>query len=457
MLKTFSLLLAVLSFYTKIHAQLHGTGAILSDSIFSECPKAPKLISRDLLNLPKSFSLRKYAPTPGNQGALSTCAGWAVAYSVRTMVSAIQNDWTKAEIDANTYSPSFIYNQIRLRPGCNIGTSIVDGLDILKKEGVLKLKDFSYDCDLKVDKKDKINAKKNRIKEYRTIAYGNNQNKVILVKKSLCEKNPVIIAINCPPSFQYVNKIWKPDSSEYNKNYGGHALAVIGYDDNKYGGAFELLNSWGTNWGDGGFAWIKYSDFDHFCVWAGEEIPSPKLVSDKLKLSGSLLFRLNNGSIMKVYRKGDHFCMKNSYPTGTLFHLILSNDEPSYVYAIGSDLQNRCTIIFPYNKKINPYLPYQKNDIKIPEKDYAFQLDKNVGTTYFCFLYSPVKLDINSIKKNIKNKGGNFYSKIHQALLGKIIAQNQIKMSVQDSTVISFNAKSDGKNVMISIVEIPHI
>lgn len=47
---------------------------------------------------------------------------------------------------------------------------------------------------------------------------------------------------------------------------GGHEMHVIGCDDAKqvFGctGAFEVQNSWGSEWGDGGFCWIPYEYFD---------------------------------------------------------------------------------------------------------------------------------------------------------------------------------------------------
>ncbi len=43
---------------------------------------------------------------------------------------------------------------------------------------------------------------------------------------------------------------------------GAHAQAIIGFDDNKDTpdgkGAFKVVNSWGTSWGDQGFYWISY-------------------------------------------------------------------------------------------------------------------------------------------------------------------------------------------------------
>jgi hypothetical protein len=43
---------------------------------------------------------------------------------------------------------------------------------------------------------------------------------------------------------------------------GGHALCVVGYDDNVGGGAFKIANSWGKNWGKSGFFWLRYKDLD---------------------------------------------------------------------------------------------------------------------------------------------------------------------------------------------------
>ena len=38
-------------------------------------------------------------------------------------------------------------------------------------------------------------------------------------------------------------------------------MTIVGYDDYKFGGAFQIMNSWGTSFGDNGYVWIKYKDF----------------------------------------------------------------------------------------------------------------------------------------------------------------------------------------------------
>ena len=54
-------------------------------------------------------------------------------------------------------------------------------------------------------------------------------------------------------------------------------MTIVGYDDTVNGGSFRIVNSWGTDWGDNGYAWIRYSDFKKFCdavvfTWVKENI-----------------------------------------------------------------------------------------------------------------------------------------------------------------------------------------
>ena len=41
-------------------------------------------------------------------------------------------------------------------------------------------------------------------------------------------------------------------------------MCIIGYDNYKYGGAFRVVNSWGKQYGDNGFLWIRYNDFKKY-------------------------------------------------------------------------------------------------------------------------------------------------------------------------------------------------
>ena len=54
---------------------------------------------------------------------------------------------------------------------------------------------------------------------------------------------------------------------------GGHAMVIVGYDDNLAytggTGAFKVLNSWGTDWGNSGYFWLTYN-------WWSNGVASPE-------------------------------------------------------------------------------------------------------------------------------------------------------------------------------------
>ncbi len=75
-------------------------------------------------------------------------------------------------------------------------------------------------------------------------------------KKALIEGTPVSTGFFLPASFFNIKSdVWytKPDDSLSDWKHAGHAMLVVGYDDNKAGGAFRVMNSWGTGWGESGY------------------------------------------------------------------------------------------------------------------------------------------------------------------------------------------------------------
>jgi hypothetical protein len=436
------------------NAQNYGFGTLLDSSLYKNSPTAAPLMRGDYDDLPFSVSLKEYTPIPGNQGSTSTCAAWATAYAGRTILDALKYQWGRDSANKNTFSPSFVYNQIRMSKTCNGGTSLIDALDVIKNEGSIKFKEFGFECSRDVTEQDKSHAGDYKIIEYRDIFSSKVINKVKLVKKSLAEKHPVVIALDCPPSFMSAKEVMKPDSSEYKSWARGHALVVIGYDDHKYGGAFEIINSWGTKWGNKGFTWIKYADFQFFVPLAFElidkRIPDPA----KYDLSGTLSFKKSNGEPMKVRQDGDFLAMDKSYPSGTLFELKISNNEPAYVYAFSSDLTFKTYKIFPFTDRMVAYLPYSQNNVAIPDEESYNQLDTTTGKSYYCFLYSKEKLDIQNIMQKVEGAAGTMWERIKSVLESSMVDKNNIDFNFSDD--IWFKAKSGGRSVIPVLIEINH-
>jgi hypothetical protein len=79
------------------------------------------------------------------------------------------------------------------------------------------------------------------------------------VKAALAQRKPVVAGIRLFENFRHLNGTNPVYNSASGAEIGGHAVTIVGYDDNRYGGAFKFINSWTTNWGDNGFFWIPYN------------------------------------------------------------------------------------------------------------------------------------------------------------------------------------------------------
>lgn len=411
--------------------------------------------------IPEAASLKQFTPTPKNQGNYGTCVAWSTTYCARTIIEASQNNWNdKATIDANAFSPYFIY-ELAKKPGdngCRQGTDIESALAKLKEIGTAKMKTFDYECPGGITREAKEQADKYRIVDYAKIFSlgASSKSKIEATKNSIAQGKPVVIGMNCPPSFENAKLYWMrlPDESPRTIYYR-HAMCVVGYDDNKYCGAFEVMNSWGTDWGNDGYIWIKYDDFAEFTRYGYELIEQIPESSETADMSGEIEFKLRNGGSMEADKKENSFKMKKAYSSGTQFKMLITNKQPAFVYIIGSDLTNEPYVIFPMNRKMSAALNYQNNKVAIPKRGWAAMNDV-VGTDYFCVFYAKKPLDIYKIQKRIKQTAGTFETKVKTALDNEVVDFRTIQFDTKQG-VITFEGKSEGKNVMAIIFEIEHV
>ena len=251
------------------------------------------------------------------------------------------------------------------------------------------------------------------------------------------------------------------------------------------------MNSWNETWGNKGFTWVKYRDFAKYVDWAFEiyvkKVRYPEVLTkketvpvkkgdlpirnqktdsvkniDKVekeainKLSGKMNIELATGENMEhhlVNGKWPVYKTIGAYISGTRYRVYLSNNEPAYVYVIGSDLNNNVSKVFPQNDNISPALVYSYNSIALPGEEWYIEMDNTIGKDYLCVLYAGHELPINDIIKKIKQGAGSFTDK-----LTKVLAQNGLAPQSDiyyAENKISFVATTKGAVVPI-IVEISH-
>lgn len=206
--------------------------------------------------LPKSYSLKEYAPEVKSQGQLGSCVSWATAYAGLTIVKRIE----QANKTAPSYSPLNLYIRIKKKKGeepCSYGANIFYALNVLVKKGCSIFSKFKNDCSAYVETDKEYSDK---LYSFSEITSSN----IEKIKMSIANKMPVVIGISCYSGTSWQNAyledgLWNGFYS--GEKNGGHAMCLIGYDDNKGDGAFLIMNSWGSDWGQDGFFWIRYKDF----------------------------------------------------------------------------------------------------------------------------------------------------------------------------------------------------
>lgn len=235
--------------------------------------------------LPSSVSWKDYAPYPQDQGHTGTSPAWATTYGTLTIEWARQLGLKdKFKITVMAFCPFFSCHQLKdpYDYSCRSGVSMHDALNVLRTYGAKRFYLPVYTCRSRVDEAVMRNARLFRIKSFRklfgypeeTAAWSHenffklNIDKVTPVKQALASGHAVPFGMLVPASFFYATDLWEPTDDELallpELMVHGHALCAVGYDDSKYGGAFEVMNSWGEKWGNGGFCWVKYADFKKF-------------------------------------------------------------------------------------------------------------------------------------------------------------------------------------------------
>ena len=237
-------------------------------------------LTRGESTLPVSHSLLKFAPPIQNQGSTPSCISWATAYAGMTIVKRIEH----GSLDVNPFSAMNLYNRVRPYDKlykCQAGSIFGSNIELAKLRGVTYDNKSPEYCE---------NLSANLVYNNKLFDYEDLAINAWNIKYSLARNRPVMIGMK-----MYTGEYWGTMSFDstgiWNGTHKGalnwnHGMLIIGYDDRIAGGAFLVMNSWGTDFGKDGFFWLKYQNVSAEIVCAYALIPQfdrSKLVIGKTR------------------------------------------------------------------------------------------------------------------------------------------------------------------------------
>ncbi len=156
----------------------------------------------------------------------------------------------------------YLYSQI-VKGDCNLGTWVEHALDLVKSHGVDTQTDyepnqFNLDCSTLPTSAQKANAAHFKINGYSQTDLSKGAKQAI--ESVLAGGTPAILTIEVYPEFDNATAsnflVGPPVSGDALS--GGHAVTAFAYDQN----GVWILNSWGSEWGRGGWAELSWDFVD---------------------------------------------------------------------------------------------------------------------------------------------------------------------------------------------------
>jgi Papain family cysteine protease/Domain of unknown function (DUF4384) len=423
-------------------------------------------------------SLKAYCPTPQQQGEYPNCVGWAIGYAACTISEAIsKNIQDRKLVDAMATSPMYVYAHGKPKKDteCNSNAKIDSALTNLKLVAAIpRFQQFNDICtppsELPTAFSEGI-----RIKDFVSLfkESDSKQQKLYLIKQALSNRKPVVAAIKAYDSMKQTKKIWSGDLTHYT---GGHAVCLVGYNDDLEGGTVEMMNSWGTEWGDKGFTLIRYKDLDTILKYAFEltvdkgadltNAPAPPKPTDNKDnslilnaLSSSIELKLEDGSVMPIEAFEKNKLGEPSYKTvqgysvGTKYRISMEHSEPIYLYVLASDLTGQVSKIFPADATMSAQLSNPNAPLILPNEAWHIELDDTKGKDYLIFLYAKTEQPIARLLAEWNAQQGAPLEKIAKTYVGKNQSFTANK-AVQNK--MSFQAKLNSENIILLMLEMEH-
>ncbi len=408
--------------------------------------------------IPEKVSLAKYAPTPRSQGRQGSCVGWASAYAARTILESAA---TGSNPNAVAFSPSYLYNQIKI-PGSNCqGAYMLNAMKTMQTMGAVPFSTFEYDegsCAKTPGTPEIRLGQQYRIENFTRLTKGANRYEpdIDAIKQHIAQGSPIVIGMQVGGTFMQAmrgKRLWTPTQRDRSLvGFSGHAMCAVAYDDNYEGGAFQIMNSWGTQWGDDGFAWVRYPDFEYFVKEAYGIAPLKAYAPEtKTKLAVEFgLLNLQTEDIIPLDNKGNGiFRTKTPLNKGDKFKVLVANSIACNVYVFGMEADGSSYVLFPYTSKHSSF--FGITGTRLFPKDYSMTLDEIGNKDYIAIVVTKTDIDFVGLNNKInRSQLPTYAQRLREALDDQLVTDVTFK---SDKTQ-QFVADIQDKNAVAMVVEI---
>jgi len=232
--------------------------------------------------IPDAFTLAEYLPEVRDQGNVGSCVGFGIGGNL--------TGWAKKlGVFSEWFSPTWIYNGARFIDGSlleDAGAYPKDALEWLREKGCLPEHFWLYDP-YALDTASPPSRFDSEAAKWPLLAYVRVTDGTEGICSAIASGHFVSIGIPWFEAWMDSETGELPPVSETDEVAGGHEVYLYGYD--KSLGVFYGVNSWGTEWGDGGKFTIPMSAFNVFkelggydahyvlVTWTPEAPPEPPM------------------------------------------------------------------------------------------------------------------------------------------------------------------------------------
>lgn len=209
--------------------------------------------------LPANVDLREDWWTIGNQEDTGSCVGWASTDGVTRYHMVKSGKIAKpGQLSPRcTWMASKETDEFTSRPETfieGVGTSLKAAMEILRKYGSVPESMLPFHIATKMFTGDE-NTFFATAASYRVASYFNLRKNLNDWRNWLAAHGPILAGVNVDATWDNAtNTKGNLDTFQPKTIRGGHAICVVGYTTDK---RFIIRNSWGTGWGDEGFAYAS--------------------------------------------------------------------------------------------------------------------------------------------------------------------------------------------------------